>query len=360
MSATRAYGASIRQATASAGAALLALLVNVGAGAAQDRPDPTRELMARTYCGVSVDGSQVIAGTTFGLVRYRLPSSRPTGDGPQAVLVGPEPVVMLPDSVNDVWVSKGRVFTAIGPSGIRIVPLDEEGGRPRPEGIVDLETSGAALSAVVEGDLLVAALGVMGIAVWDVSDPTRPIQRLIQDTGGYARHVVVKSAQGVQGNELWVYVANGRQGVARLRLTADGASVVETGVMESAGDVRRLHPFRDGLLFSRGHEGLCYVDAALSPDSVACVPAGDVIRGIASSGNTVIGADGGTGLLVVDWSDLRKPSAPMHFPVTDGSANRVSVSGSTVIVAADFLGIRVFTVDQLPSSTSSHPPEATP
>jgi hypothetical protein len=143
----------------------------------------------------------------------------------------------------------------------------------------------------------------------------------------------------------------------RLRLGADGVSVLETGMLESEGDVRRLHRFRDGLLFSRGHKGLCYADLSLAAESVTCVPSSDVIRGIASNGNTVVAADGGAGVMLVDWSDLRNPASPVHHPLGDGSANRVLVSGTYAIVAADFHGIRVLNLAELPVSTTPRPAE---
>lgn len=347
--------ASARLAT---GLAVFVLLISWQARG-QERPDPTRELTARTYSGLLLEGGNVLAGTTFGLVLYRLPAPRPSEGEPQPVLVGPEPVVLLPDSVNDLFATEGRVYVANGPPGIRIVPFNAERTRPLTEGIVEIETAGAALSVAVEGSLLVAALGVMGVAAWDVSDPTCPAPLFGQDTGGYARHVLVRTEAGENGlpQGLTVFVANGRKGVARLRLAADRASVLETGLLESAGDVRRLHLFRDGLLFSRGRQGLCYVDATLTPESVACVPSGDVVRGIAAAGDTVIAADGGAGLLLVGWSDPQKPGAPVHFPLGEGSANRVTVAGDSVIVAADFQGIRVFSLSELQASTSSRPQE---
>jgi hypothetical protein len=344
-------------------AAAVALLLSTALLAQEKPPHPADELTARTYAVTLVEGNLVAAATTYGLVLYEIPQTLTFQPGQPVKLSTIAEKILLPDSTSDVeWVD-GVLAAANGPHGVKLFarPSDKA---PFAQ-ISEIETAGAALSLAVAGKLLFVAQGVMGVAAYDLADPASPREVLTLETDGYARAVLLPepaiSAAGGQPGEAvergstgggkpeapeMLWVANGSGGLVSFKLKADfqpGAA----GKLDVTGDVRRVMALRDRLVMSRGTKGLCAVTLDLSAAGMPCVQNKDVARGLTAVGNYVLAADGGEGIMVVEWSDWTAPNVVRRFGQPDGSVNDLLVDSGRLFVAADYAGVMVWDVSDL-------------
>ena len=329
---------------------ILALAAFIPAAASraeeQNKVDPAAELVKRTYSLTPLDGDVVAGGTTYGVALFRLSAEAPAGEGRPRRLDAPFAAALLPDSVNSVLADAGRLYAANGPRGVKVFEI-APGGDLRLA--ADIPTPGAALRMAVSGDRLFVAMGVSGLGIFDVKDlnDIRPVG--VHDTGGYARDVMVTVAGG-EGPES-VFVANGKGGIVAMRLKQD-LRIASAARLELAGDVRRIIPFKDGLLFSLGTKGVCFVPADLEEGRLACTPNGDVARDLLPVGNAVYVADGGAGLTIMDWTDTAAPRTVRSLVPESGSLNGLLLMGQSLYAAADYYGVYVYDLKELSGNQS--------
>jgi len=315
---------------------------------AQEKADPTAELMQRTYVVAGLPGEHLAAGTTFGVVVYQLPEKLemkiPEGGG-HVALQEKSKGAMLPDSVNDLLVCGDRLYAANGPHGVAAFSIMADG---KLEPVGEIATDGAAMGLAAEEGLFFVAEGTMGVSVWNVSDPALPEAVVDIETPGYARDVLVSYEPGVVeggGRVVAVYVAAGTGGVLRYELLPD-MTVVPVARLEGPGDVRALAMSGDSVVFSRGPRGVCATGRMLDEKGLRCAEVKDRARDVAAWGDMVFVADGGAGLMVVDWSNRSKPEVFARRELPSGSLNRLLLlrdgGALRVIGAGDYLGVVVW------------------
>lgn len=326
---------------------LCLLLLLVGKPAyADDEDDPTAELLARSYRLAGLGDGRLVAASTYGITVYSpgavLSVEQGEGgaenqaqpEGPFVAMADGAAGVLLPDSATDVAFHNGHLYAANGPHGVVVFQGGADGGLKE---IARVETEGAAMSVVPHGALLFVASGVMGVEVFDISDPRTPGRLVTLDAGGYARHVLVVQDEATPPL-LTVYVANGRAGIAGFRLKS-GCKIDSTFFLKTDGEVRRVAAFGDGLLFSKGFGGVCLAGRDLRKISGQCIESRDAVRDIASVGSKVYLADGGGGLIVVDWADPEAPVLEQRVQPEAGSINGLLVVDDKLYLAADAYGL---------------------
>jgi len=330
-----------------AGLILLSLLetVSLPLRPARGEEDPAAQLMGRSYCLADLGGGEFVVGTTYGVQVFRLApptEKRATWSTTQVHAHA------LPDSVNHVLVHREVVYAANGPHGVQGLRVDS--GTHALTLLAHLETEGAAMGLAAVGPLLLVAQGVMGVAAVDISAPHSPLVQVNLDTGGYARrllaatHDPAEPGQSAAGVDVWV--ANGSGGVAFFHL-APGGAVLSTRSLKTEGDARDIRFMGDGLLFSRGHRGICRVDRSLTPEGMSCVENEDVARSLAVAGTTVYVGDGGNGIMVTDWTSPAQPRLEHRYKPAGGSMNALLLADKLLIAAADYYGILVIPLAEL-------------
>lgn len=319
-------------------AGYMALLMG-GAALGEEKGTPAEELQRRSYCVIEAGPGRVAACTTFGVVVYSLPPAGGEDVGPEVVLDAMDKKILLPDSVNDLYYRDGLLYAANGPAGVKIIE-GVEGEYLRIAG--EIETPGAAMAVAAVGNHLFVAMGVMGVGVYDVSDPTSLRALLSLDTEGYARNL---HAEASGDGTVTLLVANGRGGVARFELSAT-MELVGAGRLACGGDVRQVRPFAKGYVLARGAGGVCYVARTLAQETLVCMEGRDFVRSVAVDGRTVYAGDGGAGIMLIDWPDVSKAGTARRFVPEHGSMNRVAVIGGRIAVAADYAGVLLIDPNQ--------------
>jgi len=322
--------------------ALAAALLPTGALAGEEpKKDPAAELLNRTYNLALIGQDLVAGGTTYGVALFKRSALAEPKKGQPPRLEAPFAAAALPDSVNSVLAADGRLYAANGPRGVKIF---ETGGEGTLRLAGEVATPGAALRMALSGNHLFVAMGVSGLGIYDVSELNDIRTLAVHDTGGYARDVMVAQKTGDGGTT--IYVANGKGGIVAIGLKQD-LSLASTARLELAGDVRRIVPFRDGLLFSLGTKGVCFVAPGLDKARLACTANGDVARDLLVVADTVYVADGGAGLTIMDWTDPAAPRTVRSLAPESGSLNGLLLIGSTIYAAADYYGVYLYEMSDL-------------
>ena len=292
---------------------------------------PADALLNRSYCAVEAGPGRVAACATYGVVVYAMPDAMPEQQVGEIPLDMVDKKLLLPDSVNDLCHDDGLLYAANGPSGVKII--SGVGGKALTlQGEID--TLGAAMAVTIVGKNLFVAMGVMGVGLYDVSDPSSP--RLVQtlDTEGYARNLFAYAGAG----RTTLIVANGRGGVAHFEFGPE-MNLAGARKLECGEDVRQVVPFGQGFVLARGGGGVCYADASLDKESLVCIPSRDFVRTVAVDGPVVYAGDGGEGMMLIEWTDVSKPGNVRRIMLAHGSMNRISIIRGKVAVAADYAGI---------------------
>lgn len=308
--------------------------------------DPTAQLTNRSYCAADLGDGWIAAGSTYGVLFYDLDRRSGTVLAPQRL----EPAstrMLLADSVNDLAFADGLLVVANGPSGIKLVTNVSRGDKPHVVGTID--ASGAAIGVAISGHYLAVAMGVMGVALYDISVHDAPLHLATYETEGYARQVRFTEPSS---NELLILlIANGRGGIAELTVEPEaGGRLVRSSRTRQPGDVRQVLPVPGGIAVSRGKEGVCLLPHLSRKAPEHCLPNLDVVRGLALAGDRLLVGDGGAGLVVVPGIDGWEPGAPVMHTLSQGSINRLYVFDDTVVIAADYFGILVFPASTLESN----------
>jgi|GEM_PF-603287 len=268
--------------------------VGPGPGLAATEGDPREELTNRTY-DVLLDGTIAYRATTAGVVVEDL--SQPETPRRLAVAV-------LPGSVN------------------RLALLGDVPRPPAPG--CSAPADGGAGDACSDGPprrVLAAAAGPLGVVLFDVHDPARPVELSRFDTPG--------AAMGLAASYPDLYVADGTNGVLALDVrdperpraaaAADGPSTDRAASDASAPPYVR-DVLLDGtrLFAAAGPAGLLLYEVR-SPSGAGGGPSltlravidtpGDA-RAVAVDGATAYVADGAAGLQIVDTSSAGPKAVP--------------------------------------------------
>lgn len=306
------------------------LLVGSPVSQAQELPPAlhvnplVRDLLRRTS-QVLLDGETVYLATTAGVVTAQVK------DPARPAYIA---LWSLPDAVNDLARSDGRLAAALGPSGVAIGSADAAG----PGGSVRVRLAGAAMGLAMEPPWLLVAGGTAGVQLVDLSDPSRPRQAAHRQTPGYARHLVLYQQR-------FVYVADGSGGLRIFELNATHGTLAEAGALSVGGPVRHLSLRGDRLAAACGPAGtvLLSVKNPRIPVVLGKVATEDSARGAALEADLLAVADGTAGLSL--W-DITSPAAPRltcrYRPARP--VNRVVLSRDLALLANDHDGLTLLRI----------------
>jgi len=163
----------------------LVLLLAVPVSQAQEKSDPAEPLANRTYCISDVGDGILAAGTTYGVLFYKVPDKNLFTKGDALSPPALKFRIPLPDSVNDLLWHNELLFVANGPHGVKAYKKGSTAGRF--ELVSEIDTGGAAISLAALGDHLFVAQGTMGLAAYDISTPGTPQELVTLDTEGRRR-----------------------------------------------------------------------------------------------------------------------------------------------------------------------------
>jgi len=220
------------------------------------------------------------------------------------------------------------VYAACG-SGL--VVFDALGFRGR------VATPGVAENAFAYGNLVFVALGDSGVAIVDVTDPSRPVLKGSVSTG---THVYDVYASGK-----YAYAAAGTAGVHVLEIS-DPANPKLKGTYGTPGFARRVVPRGSLVYVADGAAGLEIIDVT-DPAHPALKGAYDTpgtANGVYVSGTTVYVADGDDGLQIIDAADPTHPVLKAKL-ATPGTAWDVILTGTSAWVADDVHGIQLIQIE---------------
>ncbi len=311
-------------------------------------PRPTDPLVNRTYCAADLGNGRIAAGATFGVLFYQLPGSGGTPGDPRR-LTPEDTRLLLPDSVNDLALAGDQLLVANGPAGLKMVRgiAAEE----TPEVSFQLPLPGAAVGLAVAEPYVAVAMGVMGVALLDLSVPDAPTVIGTFDTDGYARQV--RFSRASPDGTVTLVVANSRSGVATLTIDSGSGKLLSSDAMRVQGDVRQVVELPDGLVVSQGTKGVCFFPRAATPSPIHCYHSQDTVRGMAATRSHLLAGDGGAGLMVIAQLEKWGTAQPVTFRYENGSLNRVYHFGKTIVLAADYYGILVFPTARLDEITGA-------
>ena len=313
------------------------------------KEEPGAVLKGRVYA-VTLDAAAptiVYAGAAAGVVIYDIKNP----SAPAEVST-----VFLPGSVMSIVQEKNMLYAATGPDGVTVIDVTSK-AEPAVRRV--FRTSGGAWKAVpLEPDLIVVADGSMGVSLFDVSVPGDPVLMSRWGTEDYVRDIAVET----DGGRRFVYGACGRQGLALLEVTPSGA-LKTLAVLKTEGEVRHLALSGSTVFAAAGEKGLLVArrkGGALAAVGGFDPGATDLARGVFVSpdGGRAYLTAGEHGLVFLDISDPRAVKALGTYDY-DKSLNRMVLSGTLAIVAADAGGLLILDVSAVPDVKVLYPAPST-
>lgn len=344
----------------------------VGASLAQAQasaiPGSAEALKSRVAVLAMLPGGTVVSGSTFGVVLWDarpVQLSQPAASQEEASQKGPiwqvtarPGGVMLPDAVTAFSLLGNTLVVSHGPAGITLLDVSDP---TRLLTLSQLQLPGAALDTLGDSrGLLWVALGSLGVACVDISDLSAPRLLGTIPTGGYVRHLAMhpqfSALSAPSGSrEARLLVAAGREGLLDLSV-GPHLELVEKRVLAQGADIKRLLPYGDGLVYSQGAKGLCYMALSGSDASKsACLASADVVRDLQAWGTRILAADGGAGVMVADFSTPLAPKDLGHLRSAKFTANRLMLLDDLLFVAADASGVLAIPLMTLPGISQSNP-----
>jgi hypothetical protein len=310
--------------------------------------DPDRPVLAGTYktpgwaFGVVVADNKAYVADAFGGLRVIdvRDASRPVEVAQSA----------MPDgNAANVAVADGVAYVTDRFAGLRAVSFS---GASSLSQIGSYRSLAYADAVAVAGKRAYVATN-LGLAVVDVSEPSRPRQLGDLDLGGYATSVSVWGQ--------WACIAMGGGGGAGLRIVdvSDPAHPTTASTYLKAPGMYRDMVVSDGIAYSVNEWGLEMVRVSdpLHPEWLGFLQmqtggnvAADTVVGVAVSGTMAYTASASAGIEVVDVSDPRNPVWKGAYGTGSISAEDVAVSANRAYVASG--GTDVFVVD---ISDPAHP-----
>jgi len=248
-----------------------------------------------------------------------------------------------------IAVAEGFAYLADGFGGLRVIDVSTPSA---PADIAFLESPGAADGIAVEGSHAYVGFhdsadfpGVSrtGVRVFDIADPSEPVEVGFVDTPGWARAITVSIG--------YAYVADDDAGLRVIDVSAPSAPV-EVGFADTSGRAYDVAVSRGHAYVADFNQGLRVIDisASSAPVEVGFVDTPGVALGVAVSGVHAFVADM-TSLRVIDVSTASAP-VEVGFINPPGSEQDVAVSGRYAYLANGVMGLRIVDV-----STPSAPVE---
>ncbi len=194
------------------------------------------------------------------------------------------------------------------------------------------------VSIDVDGDLVALAHQAGGVSTVDVSDPLNPV---LLDTSidAYGTDMIPNDVV-LDGNILHVA---GSGTTYSMKDITDPANISDGGGL-GFGEGLGLEVDGDLGTMIKGTGAVTILDWswAGSPDTPNTVPSNDA-RDVVMDGNTIYIANGNSGIMVVDITDLGNTVIMMNVN-TSGPANRVAVAGDYLFVGEGASGVEVFDI----------------
>lgn len=211
-----------------------------------------------------------------------------------------------------------------GSSGLDVVTIQAD---PMVSSTVEMES---AADVALRGGLAYVALGVVGLKIVDVSDPSLP------EVVGQLGAVGSWEAVSVAGD--FAYVArNGVGGGVVVLDVSDPGTPQSVGFAPTGGSAAVDIEVSGSVAYlANGGVGLSVVDVSnpLLPHLITTVPTVGTATGLSVSGSIVYVAAGDAGLFVLDVSNPQSPDV-LGSVQTPGHAWSVAASGSSVYVGTD-------------------------
>jgi hypothetical protein len=264
------------------------------------------------------------------------------GQGPRVVILNvaepasPEVLARttpLPNYINDIEVVGNVLYATVQTSGFHIFDVADPSD---PVEIGSFTSTGPSHAIAVVGNLAYFADGINGLRVIDVADPNHPILLGHVDAGIWA------NAVALQDNI--AYVANDWGGLHIVDVT-DPTQPVEIGALDTAGHTGDVAVEGPLAYLADGEDGLRIIDVSdpTQPNEIGGLDTPGHTWGLAVVEDTVCLADWWNGLRIVDVST---PTDPVELGVHDtpGWSIRVACSGNLAYVADGDGGLRIFDV----------------
>ncbi len=178
-----------------------------------------------------------------------------------------------------------------------------------------------------------------GIAVWDVSDPDRPIERQKLTLPGSVRALAL--------DEERVLAAAGTHGLYVIELGSEGGEPTLLARFDTPGFAWDVVTHEGRVLLADGRYGIRVVDASTLPErprQLALVPTRGEVVALALDGTLLASAEGPAGVRL--WR-LGASAAPTEVRLVGdvGNARDVALSAGLLVVAAGREGVLVFRAD---------------
>jgi hypothetical protein len=310
------------------GAALPPPTLDVPAADAADAPTPTavfpdaggdpgEELTSRTY-DVLLDGTIAYRATTAGVVVEDL--SQP--QTPQRFAVA-----ALPGSVNRLALV-GDVARPVSTA----CPQLPDGGNPCGGG--------------PPWRVLAAAAGPVGVVLYDVRDPAKPVELSRYDTPG--------AAMGLASSFPNLFVADGTNGILVLDVRNPELPFALVGTDGRTPDLPARAAVAAPDARAEAGDGPAPAVTAASP----AAPPTQYVRDVVLDGGRLYAAAGPAGLIVYDVRDPQRVAGNLGLVAvaavdTPGEARAVAVDGTTVCVADGPAGLQI--IDATPGGGAAEP-----
>ena len=209
---------------------------------------------------------------------------------------------------------------------------------PAPElgGITFMDTNGEAKGVAVVGNFAYIADSNSGLAIIDITDPSKPLNPIYMDTNGTARSVTVV------GN--FAYVADFNEGLAIIDIS-DPINPVTPVYKDTKGSAFDVTVEGNFAYLADNNSGLAIIDISnpTSPGEPVYVDTNGPATGVEVMGTNAYVADNSSGLAIIDISDPTNPGTPSYV-ATNGSAFGVTVVGNNAYLATRDSGLAIINI----------------
>jgi hypothetical protein len=226
--------------------------------------------------------------------------------------------IVLPDLVQDIYVSGSYAYVAARTTGLRIVDISNVAA-PVEVGFYD--TPGNSLSVEVVNGFAYVADDTRGLRIIDVSQPAHPREVGAYDTSGLAKQATVSNG--------YAYVSDFEAGLWIVDVSTPGNPIL-IGGYDTPWYTNFVYVVGPLAYVLDAHSGLLIVDISTpaSPHLLSHLDVGEAARELAVVGRYVYELDSENGLHVIDVADPVAPVQVGHYStvnafslaVTDGYA----------------------------------------
>ncbi|UCE17156.1 MAG: hypothetical protein JSV84_09630 [Gemmatimonadota bacterium] len=230
------------------------------------------------------------------------------------------------------------IYAYVGVMGLQIIDVTDPSS-PSPTGSM---SGGPTLDVTVNGSYVYVACLNCGFNIIDISDPGSPTL-----TGNYA---TPGPAMGVDVVGEYAYVGAHEDGFLVIDIS-NPTSPTLTGSYDTPGTARGLTVVGDYAYLADGPSGLQIIDISdpASPTPTGSIAAYNVAQDVDVAGNYAYVADH-SGLFVIDITDPTSPTLAGEF-VDSGNNGGVTVAGDYAYQARDQNGLQIIDISDPTSPT---------